>query len=657
MQPRIPRKELSKLFTYVAAACLLLTCSPTQPSLFANAVEPPTVAEQEHLSQPELPLLRDIDPVALDDVSPGEEQSGGYAPDFAYFARSLLGRQADEVGQLKNNEKLEKDIAPENTVYFVLQKSLLHARGNAEDFSNALDAMSSKDKLQEEGISTHEALDSENAGNALQTRQQPTETVWVSANTCNQPMPGNNASSTGAPQLMLYVSTSAENQRPGPASTENLATNSTGIPFDNGYVSFELNTTSDVYIGISAPKLNANWFGSWHFEIAASTLGSYHSYNRTNPFLFMVDTDSESTLFITYSLADSSEEKDIAKWNNSNPFAMYAFPAGRSPVTGMENSVCALKQQFNSTNNITVDTMITTKFGSGFPKSQFNVHNLSNAQTYNGYLVVEGNQDTVDLPGVGRVHAGGKVFQQFNWTTKADDSCQVLTDLDFCDTVAYAVPSSPEFKYNDDKLKALYDDQAKEYYKNFTNSLDQTACDAPSTAQYSLARNCTNCREDYKAWLCSVLIPRCEDWTAQEEWLQPRNINANLSDGTIPFASNMTAEFNATMRDRFGYSKSRNPMIDTYIKPGPYKEMLPCEDLCFDIVRSCPAQLEFACPNYPARALQYGTRDPTGDVLTCSFPGAVVKLNVQSSASFSSVASGGVTLVASSIMALIVASW
>ena len=600
--------------------------------------------------------------------------------DFAYFARSLLGRQAEEVGKLKNDEKMEADIAPENTVYFMLEKSQLQARSDASAILNALDTTSSDDTfangLQGEDSSIREPVEIENLGETLMARQAAGRKVWVSANTCRQPMPGNNASSTGAPQLTMYVSTSAQNQKPGPSSTENLATNKTGIPFDNGYVSFEVNATSDVYISISAPKLNENWFGSWHFEIAASTHGSYHSYNRADPFLFMVDTDSESTLFITYNLTESDKEDDIAKWSNSNPFAMYAFPAGRSPVTGMENSYCALKQQFNSTNNITVETTITTKFGAGFPKSQFNVHNLSNAQTYNGYLVVEGNQDTVDLPGVGRVHAGGKVFQQFNWTTKAgrsrhpcrcqfrisadsvlDDSCQVLTDLSFCDTVAYAVPSSPEFKYDDDKLKALYDGQAERYFKNFSNSLDQVACDAPSTAQYSLARNCTSCREDYKSWLCSVLIPRCEDWTANDSWLQPRNINANFTDGTIPFAKNMSAEFNATRRDRFGYSKSRNPMIDTDIKPGPYKEVLPCEDLCFDIVRSCPAQLGFSCPNHPARALQYGMRDPDGNVLKCSFPGAVVKLNVQSGASLSRVPSGSVVLVVSMFLTIFVIPW
>lgn len=232
-----------------------------------------------------------------------------------------------------------------------------------------------------------------------------------------------------------------------------------------------------------------------------------------------------------------------------------------------------------------------------------------------------------------------------------------MTDLEFCDNVAYAVPSSPEFKFDDDKLKAIYDKQARDYYKNFSNSLDQVACDAPLTSQYSLARNCDNCRADYKAWLCSVLIPRCEDWTADDPWLLPRNINTPFANGTIPFASNMSAAFNETMRDRASYSRSRNPEIDEVIKPGPYKEMLPCEDLCFDIVRSCPAQLAFACPDKPARALQYGTRDPDGNTLTCSFPGAVVKLNVQSSASFVGLSSSNLVLVATLLVSMFVVSW
>lgn len=426
MQPRIPTRVQLMLFAYIAAACLfLVTCPSIQSRIFANAADTPTASEQEHLLRAQSHLIAITDPVHIDGGDVGDEQNGGYTADFAYFAPTLLGRQDEEVGKLKNDEKMDVDIKPDTTVYFVLEKSQLQARGSSDGSLDALVVESSEDGFTSERQAddgTSEDFESSITGGTLKERQAGRDIVWVSANTCKQPLPGNNASSTGAPQLSLYVSTSAQNQKPGPSSTEHLAMNKTGIPFDNGYISFKVNTTSDVYIGISAPKLNEDWFGSWHFEVAASTEGSYHSYNEYNPFLFMVDTDSESTLFITYNLTDSNQTTDIAKWTDSNPFAMYAFPAGRSPVTGMENSYCALKQQFNSTNNITVETRITTKFGAGYPKSQFNVHNLSNAQTYNGYLVVEGNQNTVDLPGVGTVRAGGKVFQQFNWTTKVGES-------------------------------------------------------------------------------------------------------------------------------------------------------------------------------------------------------------------------------------------
>jgi calcium channel MID1 len=216
--------------------------------------------------------------------------------------------------------------------------------------------------------------------------------------------------------------------------------------------------------------------------------------------------------------------------------------------------------------------------------------------------------------------------------------------------VAYAVPSNTKYKYNDSVLADIYDTQAKDYYDNFTKSLAQVACDTTSEAQYSLARTCEDCARDYKNWLCLVLIPRCEDWTAKEEWLWPRNINGKLSDGSIPYGDNTTAEFVDEKRDRHAFNQSRNPLIDEEIKPGPYKEMLPCEDMCFDIVRSCPAQMGFACPNHPGMLSGYGKKDEDPDTLTCNFPGAVVKLNVQGGAGMLSVSFGMVLVMASVVL-------
>lgn len=216
------------------------------------------------------------------------------------------------------------------------------------------------------------------------------------------------------------------------------------------------------------------------------------------------------------------------------------------------------------------------------------------------------------------------------------------------------MPSSSKFKNNDTELGKLYDDEAKKYFTNFNNSLAQIACETVSEAQYSLARTCDDCRTDYKNWLCSVMIPRCEDWTDNAPWLQPRRINEPLADGSVTYNGNVSAEFNATHRDRFAFKQSRNPMIDEIIQPGPYKELLPCEDLCFDIVRSCPAKLGFACPISPARELSYGKKDPTGNALHCSFPGAVIKLNLPSGAVHASVSMKFVAAVSFIIAALLV---
>jgi calcium channel MID1 len=105
-----------------------------------------------------------------------------------------------------------------------------------------------------------------------------------------------------------------------------------------------------------------------------------------------------------------------------------------------------------------------------------------------------------------------------------------------------------------------------------------------------------------------------------------------LSDGSLTFDGNTSALMNDTKRDRLGYNSTRNPGIDVVVVQAPYKEMLPCLDLCIDIVRSCPANLGFACPNSPAKELSYGQRDPNDVELRCNFPGAVVKLNVQGAA-------------------------
>jgi len=58
-------------------------------------------------------------------------------------------------------------------------------------------------------------------------------------------------------------------------------------------------------------------------------------------------------------------------------------------------------------------------------------------------------------------------------------------------------------------------------------------------------------------------------------------------------------------------NSSRNQKIDTEIKPGPYNEVLPCKELCYGLVQSCPAALQFSCP-----LPRYGLNNSYGDWYT-----------------------------------------
>ncbi|KAH7412189.1 stretch-activated Ca2+-permeable channel component-domain-containing protein [Phaeosphaeria sp. MPI-PUGE-AT-0046c] len=640
----------SRLLPFVIANYLLVACSHV-----AYAIEVPVASHIPSVSRP-VPQAPSVVLAQVQDDGRGNRDEG-YTPEFEYFDRSLLGRQDPQEGQtiLENNKVEPKDIVPQRNLYFVFKGGQNRLKRAVTTYTEVLEARGSVNLSGESGVEDiHDEQSATDGEENHVEKRQAGNRIWISVNTCRQPNAPTNGTETtkNHPQLTMFVSTSSNNQKPGIDSIEGLVTPPTGVIFDKGFANFSLQATSDIYIGVSAPTLEPGWFGSWHFEIAASTDGPYHSYDGNDPFLYMIDTDGDSALFITYNLSTPGTN-DTNKWKENNPFRMYAFEADDvSSITGIERSLCALQNVSRST-NVTSEISITNKFGGALPKSQFHLQGLKAGKKYNGFLTVQGGQDVLQLPGGRTVRGGGMVFRQFEYTTKQDDTCQVIFDLDFCDSVAYAVPSAPEYKDDDNKIKALYDDKAKSYFTNFTNSLAQVACDIAPEAQYSLARTCKDCERDYKNWLCSTIIPRCEDWTATGNFLQERNINALLPDGSLTFGGNVSEAMNNTKRLRLGYNSTRNGDLDVVKPERPYKEMLPCEDLCFDIVRSCPATLKFSCPNSPARELAYGKRDPNNVELRCNFPGAVVQLYIQGAAGTLRVRMGLVVVVAVSIAGLL----
>jgi hypothetical protein len=208
----------------------------------------------------------------------------------------------------------------------------------------------------------------------------------------------------------------------------------------------------------------------------------------------------------------------------------------------------------------------------------------------------------------------------------AEDNCQLIFDLPFCTGVAWSVPTNRRNQTLTANLASLYDEQAESYMKNFTNSLALTACETTSTSQYSLAVNCTTCAAAYKEWLCAVTIPRCTDYFLPDAFLQARNVLSDFPDGRkLPPPQNQTEIDNR--QSAFG-NQSRNTWIDENVKPGPYKEILPCAGMCHRLVQNCPPALQFVCP-LPGKGLErsYG---PEGDTVQCNTIGAVYGQSVGS---------------------------
>ncbi|KUL83419.1 hypothetical protein ZTR_10841 [Talaromyces verruculosus] len=472
-----------------------------------------------------------------------------------------------------------------------------------------------------EGLPANMTSDSTTAQNNVDEKRRElkkrSNTVYISLNTCLKPSLNTSnpqaTSNTQLPPLTVYVSTSSNNKNPGPAGDASLQTAYTA---DQGYMGATIENADDaIYIGVSAPN-STLWTGIYNYEVAASIDDYFHSVdNDTN--LYFIDSDMNSALLITNNLTQSSPgSTNYQQWMNiTPPYTIFANNINDSSISGLEKSYCALNQLAQlRQGNQAINTSMTSRGLGNKPKEQFYVTYLNSSSTYYGILGMTGNSTA---SGNGVIGGGGKVWRAMNFTTKSDDNCALLYNLDFCSEVAYAVPSNPNLTST--QLAQIYDQAAQSYYKNFDYSLSLVQCNTSSTSMYSLAVGCDDCVSAYKQWLCAVTIPRCYDWSATYSYLQPRNAGQAFLNGTTLPSDSPLVTSPVT-------NASRNPLIDTQIRPGPYKEILPCTDLCNDLVRTCPSALGFKCPTGKYLNDSYGYRASDGDI-TCSYLGAAYYLN------------------------------
>ena len=465
-------------------------------------------------------------------------------------------------------------------------------------------------------------------------RRQSSRQVYISLNICMQPKA--NASEPNSdvlvpPQLEMYVSQSDANQQPGSLTTDQ---DQRKIVVDGGYALVTLDSESSVYVGIVAPNTTA-FTGFWNYEVAASIDAPFHGANTTWPNLFFVDGDNHAALLVTNDTTQANVSDPVyQEWMDLKPpYGMFAHPQTSPAILGMRHSYCGLRNNAQLLTNLesvdNQDVAIMTNRGlRGKPKEQFYITALNASSSYYGFLGMQGNSTA---SGAGVVGGGGYVWTNISFNTKSLSNCALMYNLSFCSEVAYAVPTNPELfspTTGLPELAATYDEYAARMYQYFNYSLQQIPCNTTSSAQYSLVRNCTDCARAYKQWLCAVTIPRCEDYDKTGPGLMARNVGRTFSNGSAIFElPGWNADLQQPLLDAVATNSSRNPNIDEKIQPGPYKELLPCEDLCYDLVQSCPASLGFSCPLI-GRGLEqsYGFRSGP-DNLTCSYLGAAFFLS------------------------------
>ena len=576
-----------------------------------------------------------------------EIESGDVERDLA--AKSLTAR-APTASKIGGNDVANNDnIEPGETTFWSYPKQQLlspHAEIGPGLPSNVKAAVKTDVKHAE--LRKRDTESDEDDIGGLEARQNgDTRTIYISINTCLQPNYVGSGTQTGPPpQLTLYVARTASNTNPGP---DNDSGNQSMIPLKEGFASASISASDDWYMSVHAPRLPNNFTGVWNYELGISIDDYFHSADSDGPNLVLLDSDSTAALLMTNNLTQANvSERSYREWMSlTAPYIIFASNANDNKTMGISSSFCGLnktsmivgKQDDQNGDTTGVQMRMITRGLGHKPKEEFYVTSLNSSSQYHAVLARVGNSTN---SGNGVVGGGGKVWQTVTFPTKADGNCALLFNLSFCDEVAYAVPSTPDFVSDLSQFRYFYDNYTRFFYHHFNYSLQQIPCSTTSTAQYSLAKNCADCANAYKEWLCAVSIPRCEDFSKQATYLQPRNVGQafynnnthlpehylNASYTPMPGAPTLegTVAFSQTYNSSVATNQSRNPRIDEVIAPGPYKEVLPCEDLCYSLVQSCPAALGFGCP-YPGRGLEagYGTRHGIGNgTITCSYPGAYV---------------------------------
>ena len=316
-----------------------------------------------------------------------------YVPDFVGISRSIIGRAGDEIQALDNNQPGKNSIQDGQTQYYTFPKS----------------ALSGPKSPSTTGLPSTIARRNEQAPGDLPLDQRQSQVqLYITFNTCSQPLPNNENANGGAGQLQLFVSTASSNQKP------DLNNNNYAPQVDGGYTSLDFAASDDVFISVSAPN-NNGFTGNYSYELTAS-IDDFYAKNYSHPFHRVVDTDTSSVLLYSKNVTSQNTSATILQqWMNKTFFTAYVYSEQSPAVVGIQNSLCALNTNPQLYMNQTNDTGMTTAVD-GQAKQQFHVGNLHGNSTYYAALAIEGNSTS---SGGGVVNGGGTLWASTSFTTKA----------------------------------------------------------------------------------------------------------------------------------------------------------------------------------------------------------------------------------------------
>ena len=514
-----------------------------------------------------------------------------YKPIFHALRDAWYGKREESPTSLTNNHPSRNIILPGTNQHFVvplselkLQRSLVRrvVPPNVEDKSEDLEIPQLE--LRKRGNGPHR--------------------LHLTLSICRLPTPESNVD-IPPPGLELKISYPKESGAGG--ETKDMEVHH--LQTHEGFAYHVDSFSEDVSLEVHAPELEDH-NGAYTYELTASVDEPYTSYSNFKA-LRHLDSDHQAGLFVTSDLTNpaTKDEPAIEAWaQTGSPFTMFVHPQEDNQILGVRRSYCGLlenaQMQMHSSG---VETGLTT-LGGNAVKQQFYMPGLDLGASYHAILGLPSN---FSKRGAGAPTGGGMVWRSVAFQTstgkepvrfgkfiliKLADSCQIVKNLKFCDFVSYAAPGPANGSSEDSQLSQVYDDYAQQLYQNFSLSLDQIACDTEPESAYSVATNCGNCAKAYKAWVCTVTIPRC---------VGPQS----NSTGLIPEGAS-TPSLNLTQ------NPSQNPLV----QPKPYSELPPCGNLCFGLVQNCPASLQFACPylNTWYYNQSYGYQGTDLNLLTCN---------------------------------------